>query len=143
MRRLRALGSSFNRIAVELNERGIRPRRGTKWHGATVNGIIGPRHRRKALNGVREGILKVKRTSTEYRIRVVQHRIGGYARCLNDGVSVNIIPGDHGVITYQDGWEQEVYIGIDSTPEYVSFTESERSIRRRTPSKKRPVARSN
>ena len=40
MRILRAAGLGFDRIASALNAEGVRPRRGAKWHGCAVNGIL-------------------------------------------------------------------------------------------------------
>jgi hypothetical protein len=47
MKTLRNDGIGFDRIADELNKEGLRPRRGRRWYGATVNGIIGPLAKRK------------------------------------------------------------------------------------------------
>lgn len=43
--RLQRMG--FDRIAACLNLEGIKPRRGKAWYGATINGIVGPRYRRR------------------------------------------------------------------------------------------------
>jgi DNA invertase Pin-like site-specific DNA recombinase len=40
MKDLRAEGMGFDRIAAKLNEEGIRPRRGPRWWGLTVNKIL-------------------------------------------------------------------------------------------------------
>jgi len=40
MKELRLTGLGFDRIAAELNARGIKPRRGEKWGGNTVNVIL-------------------------------------------------------------------------------------------------------
>lgn len=40
MRQLRADGLGFDRIAARLNAEGLRPRRGKKWWGLTVNNIL-------------------------------------------------------------------------------------------------------
>lgn len=40
MKALRASGMGFDRIAAALNEEGIRPRRGERWWGLTVNKIL-------------------------------------------------------------------------------------------------------
>jgi DNA invertase Pin-like site-specific DNA recombinase len=40
MKALRATGMGFDRIAAALNAEGIRPRRGARWHGLTVNKIL-------------------------------------------------------------------------------------------------------
>jgi DNA invertase Pin-like site-specific DNA recombinase len=40
MNALRAEGMGFDRIAKQLNEDGIRPRRGERWWGLTVNKIL-------------------------------------------------------------------------------------------------------
>jgi DNA invertase Pin-like site-specific DNA recombinase len=40
MKALRATGMVFDRIAAALNAEGIRPRRGARWHGLTVNKIL-------------------------------------------------------------------------------------------------------
>ena len=40
MRELRRKGLGFDRIAAELNARGVKPRRGEKWGGNTVNVIL-------------------------------------------------------------------------------------------------------
>ena len=37
---LRATGMGFDRIAAAINAEGIKPRRGAKWHGLTVNRIL-------------------------------------------------------------------------------------------------------
>lgn len=37
---LRASGMGFDRIAASLNAEGVRPRRGARWHGLTVNKIL-------------------------------------------------------------------------------------------------------
>jgi len=40
MKALRAEGMGFDRIAAALNAEGIKPRRGARWHGLTVNKIL-------------------------------------------------------------------------------------------------------
>jgi DNA invertase Pin-like site-specific DNA recombinase len=40
MKALRATGMGFDRIAAALNAEGIKPRRGVRWHGLTVNKIL-------------------------------------------------------------------------------------------------------
>ena len=40
MKTLRAEGIGFDRIAAKLNEDGVKPRRGARWHGLTVNKIL-------------------------------------------------------------------------------------------------------
>jgi DNA invertase Pin-like site-specific DNA recombinase len=40
MHALRAEGMGFDRIAAKLNEEGVRPRRGERWWGLTVNKIL-------------------------------------------------------------------------------------------------------
>jgi DNA invertase Pin-like site-specific DNA recombinase len=40
MRALRASGMGFEKIAVQLNAEGIKPRRGEKWWGKTVDKIL-------------------------------------------------------------------------------------------------------
>ena len=40
MESLRATGMGFDRIAASLNEQGLGPRRGARWHGLTVNKIL-------------------------------------------------------------------------------------------------------
>ncbi len=40
MKALRAEGTGFDRIAAKLNEDGVKPRRGARWHGLTVNKIL-------------------------------------------------------------------------------------------------------
>jgi len=40
MKALRAEGLGFDRIAAKLNEEGIAPRRGARWHGCAVNKIL-------------------------------------------------------------------------------------------------------
>src|ERR1035438_1929655 len=40
MKALRASGMGFDKIAVALNAEGIKPRRGKKWWGLTVNNIL-------------------------------------------------------------------------------------------------------
>ncbi len=40
MKVLRAEGTGFDRIAAKLNEDGVKPRRGARWHGLTVNKIL-------------------------------------------------------------------------------------------------------
>jgi len=40
MKALRADGIGFDRIAAKLNEDGVKPRRGARWHGLTVNKIL-------------------------------------------------------------------------------------------------------
>lgn len=40
MRQLRAEGLGFDRIAAEMNKRGVQTRRGAKWGGNTVNVIL-------------------------------------------------------------------------------------------------------
>jgi DNA invertase Pin-like site-specific DNA recombinase len=37
MKALRATGLGFDKIAAELNKEGLKPRRGERWHGLTVN----------------------------------------------------------------------------------------------------------
>jgi hypothetical protein len=41
MRALQAAGMSYERIAGQLNEAGVRPRSGGRWWGKTVNNIVG------------------------------------------------------------------------------------------------------
>jgi DNA invertase Pin-like site-specific DNA recombinase len=48
MKALRAEGLGFDRIALALNEAGIEPRRGAKWHGLTVNKILTGKGRKAA-----------------------------------------------------------------------------------------------
>jgi DNA invertase Pin-like site-specific DNA recombinase len=45
MKALRAEGLGFDRIAAKLNEQGIKPRRGARWWGLTVNNILTGRAR--------------------------------------------------------------------------------------------------
>jgi DNA invertase Pin-like site-specific DNA recombinase len=40
MKALRAEEMGFDRIAAKLNEEGVKPRRGARWHGLTVNKIL-------------------------------------------------------------------------------------------------------
>jgi DNA invertase Pin-like site-specific DNA recombinase len=40
MQALRAQEMGFDRIAAKLNEDGVKPRRGARWHGLTVNKIL-------------------------------------------------------------------------------------------------------
>ena len=40
MRELRASGLGFDRIAVALNNEGLKPRAGDRWHGVVVNRIL-------------------------------------------------------------------------------------------------------
>jgi DNA invertase Pin-like site-specific DNA recombinase len=40
MKDFRSAGFGFDRIAAALNAEGIRPRRGSRWHGLTVNKIL-------------------------------------------------------------------------------------------------------
>ena len=40
MKALRAEGLAYDRIAEKLNEEGVKPRRGEKWWGRTVNNIL-------------------------------------------------------------------------------------------------------
>jgi DNA invertase Pin-like site-specific DNA recombinase len=40
MKALRAEGMGFDRVAAALNAEGIKPRRGARWHGLTVNKIL-------------------------------------------------------------------------------------------------------
>jgi DNA invertase Pin-like site-specific DNA recombinase len=40
MRALRNDGLGFDRIAAALNAEGVQPRRGARWHGCAVNGIL-------------------------------------------------------------------------------------------------------
>ena len=40
MKALRATPMGFDRIAAALNAEGIKPRRGQRWHGLTVNKIL-------------------------------------------------------------------------------------------------------
>ena len=37
---LRAEGMGFDRIAARLNEEGLKPRTGKRWHGLVVNRIL-------------------------------------------------------------------------------------------------------
>jgi DNA invertase Pin-like site-specific DNA recombinase len=46
MKALRAEGLGFDRIATVLNAEGIKPRRGARWHGLTVNKILTGKGRR-------------------------------------------------------------------------------------------------
>lgn len=46
MKALRASGMSFDRIAERLNAGGVKPRRGVKWYGITINKILS-----RGLNG--------------------------------------------------------------------------------------------
>jgi DNA invertase Pin-like site-specific DNA recombinase len=46
MKALRASGMGFDRIAAALNAEGIRPRRGEKWWGLTVNNILTARQQK-------------------------------------------------------------------------------------------------
>ena len=46
MRDLRIGGLGFDRIAATLNAEGIMPRRGSRWHGLTVNKILTGKGRR-------------------------------------------------------------------------------------------------
>jgi len=45
---MRAGGMGFDRIAATLNAEGIRPRRGERWHGLTVNKILTGKGRKAA-----------------------------------------------------------------------------------------------
>jgi hypothetical protein len=40
MKALRTAGMGFDRVAAALNAEGIRPRRGARWHGLTINKIL-------------------------------------------------------------------------------------------------------
>jgi hypothetical protein len=40
MRELRQSGLGFDRIAAALNNEGLKPRAGERWHGFVVNGIL-------------------------------------------------------------------------------------------------------
>jgi len=40
MTALRGEGMGFDRIAAKLNEDGVKPRRGARWHGLTINKIL-------------------------------------------------------------------------------------------------------
>ena len=40
MKALRADGLGFDRVAAQLNAEGVKPRRGVRWHGLTVNKIL-------------------------------------------------------------------------------------------------------
>lgn len=40
MAALRGEGMGFDRIAAKMNEDGVKPRRGARWHGLTVNKIL-------------------------------------------------------------------------------------------------------
>jgi len=40
MKALRASGMGFDRIAAQLNAEGVKPRRGERWHGLTVNRVL-------------------------------------------------------------------------------------------------------
>jgi DNA invertase Pin-like site-specific DNA recombinase len=40
MKALRATGLGFDKIAAELNREGLKPRRGERWHGLTVNRVL-------------------------------------------------------------------------------------------------------
>lgn len=40
LRALRSTGMGFDRIAATLNTEGIKPRRGARWHGLTINKIL-------------------------------------------------------------------------------------------------------
>ena len=45
MTALRAPGMGFDKIAAHLNAEGLKPRRGDRWHGLTVNrGLTGKGH---------------------------------------------------------------------------------------------------
>ncbi len=44
LKSLRASGMAFDKIAAQLNSEGIKPRRGAKWHGWTVNKILAVRY---------------------------------------------------------------------------------------------------
>ena len=52
MEALRAEGLGFDRIARALNEAGVKPRRGAKWHSWAMNKILTAKRRgsmKKAL----------------------------------------------------------------------------------------------
>jgi DNA invertase Pin-like site-specific DNA recombinase len=40
MKALRATGMGFDKIAAQLNAEGLKPRRGQRWHGLTVNRVL-------------------------------------------------------------------------------------------------------
>jgi DNA invertase Pin-like site-specific DNA recombinase len=40
MKSLRTSGMGFDKIAAQLNSEGIKPRRGDRWHGLTVNRVL-------------------------------------------------------------------------------------------------------
>ncbi len=40
MKALRTSGMGFDRIAAQLNEAGVKPRRGSRWHGLQVNRVL-------------------------------------------------------------------------------------------------------
>jgi DNA invertase Pin-like site-specific DNA recombinase len=40
MKALRASGMAFDKIAAQLNGEGLKPRRGDRWHGLTVNRVL-------------------------------------------------------------------------------------------------------
>ena len=56
MKALRAEGMGFDRIAAKLNEDGVKPRRGARWHGLTVNKILTGKGRKveRAISHVRK-----------------------------------------------------------------------------------------
>lgn len=51
MTALRGSGMGFDRIAATLNAEGVRPRRGARWHGLTVNKILTGKGRLNARIG--------------------------------------------------------------------------------------------
>ncbi len=53
MKALRAQGMGFDRIARQLNEDGIKPRRGKQWWGLTVNKILTGKGRGQVADGLR------------------------------------------------------------------------------------------
>ena len=53
MKALRAQGMGFDRIAQSLNEEGIKPRRGKRWWGLTVNKILTGKGRQSAARKTR------------------------------------------------------------------------------------------
>ncbi len=48
MRELRATGMGFDRIAARLNDEGLKPRSGARWHGLVVNRILTGKGRKTA-----------------------------------------------------------------------------------------------
>jgi DNA invertase Pin-like site-specific DNA recombinase len=40
MKALRASGMGFDKIAAQMNSEGLKPRRGDRWHGLTVNRVL-------------------------------------------------------------------------------------------------------